>query len=153
MPKAERILLQVRLSATDRQRIKSLAARQGLSLQDAVVEAFDAWAEKLRASRRAPGPTSALHPNLKSGPSPGREWVKRALQLDWTKCPEVELVGDGAHELWLLRATDAPLTEVLRAVADGIPVPDVAETFDLDPPHLAKVLEFAGAAHLFNALN
>ena len=160
MPKSEKILLQVRLSAADRRRIKSLAAKQGLSLQQAVVEAFAAWSEKLRAPSRDQRPAQAGQPKALAHPaswraplSPMRRWVQRALQLDWTKCPEVELLEDGVHQLWVLRATDAPLTEVLRAVADAIPPSEIAEVFDLEPSHLAKVIEFATAAGFSDALN
>jgi hypothetical protein len=160
MPKAERILLQVRVSAADKQRIKSLATKQGLTLQKAVVEAFNAWAEKLRVvghhqSRTKTGlPNSPALPDSRpSPPSASWAWLKQAIHLDWTKCPEVELLEDGVHQVWVLRETDAPLNQVLRAVADGDPVSEIAEIFDLQLAHLAKVLEFAGAAQLSNALN
>ena len=117
MPKAERILLQVRLSASDKRRFKSMAIKQGLTLQKAVVEAFAAWAEKLRTQahdQRPDQPRSAG--NVQSGhlrgssASHSREWVKHALQLDWTQCPEVELREDGVHQVRVLRETDAPLS-------------------------------------------
>jgi hypothetical protein len=160
MPRPQKFLVQIRLSDADRRRIKSFAAKQGLTLQDAVVVAFDAWAEKLRAQPRSQRPATPAPPQLAaripSQPSPStplRQWVQRALQLDWTKCPEVELLGDDVHQLWVLRATDAPLAEVLRAVADRIPAPEIAEIFDLELTHLAQVLEFARAVEFSDALN
>ena len=148
MPKPERYLLQLRLTDSDRRRIKSLAAKHGLTLQEAVVAAFDAWAEKLRAGNSAGAETrkskSSTMEISQAPPEPASlAWLSRAVQLDWTKCPEVELLEDGANRLWLLRGTDAPLTEVLRAIADGHSVSRVAEVFDLEPSHLAKVVEFA----------
>ena len=105
MPKAEKFLLQVRLSDAHRRRIKSLAAKQGLTLQQAVVEAFDAWAEKLRRpahDRRPARPAQPASPaQLPAGlspASPAREWVELALQLDWAQCPEVELLEAGDLE-------------------------------------------------------
>jgi hypothetical protein len=160
MPKAERILLQVRVSAADKRRIKSLATKQGITLQKALIEAFNAWAEKLRVAGPNHSRTKTSLPNSPAQPismpspaSPSWAWLKQAIHLDWTKCPEVELLEDGVHQVWVLRETDAPLTQVLRAVADGEPMPEVAEIFDLQLPQLVKVLEFAGAAQLSNALN
>jgi hypothetical protein len=147
MPKPERHLIQVRLTAAERLRIKTLALRQGLTIQRAVVVAFDAWAQQLRSGGATP-------PNDRTPKVPAPEtfepsldrswaWLTRAVQLDWTKCPEVELVGDGTNELWLLVGTDAPLSEVLGAVADGNSVPEVAQIFQLDLPQLQKVIEFS----------
>jgi hypothetical protein len=42
-------LLAVRLPEAERRRIKSLAASQGLTLQEAVRQALDAWMSKLQA--------------------------------------------------------------------------------------------------------
>jgi hypothetical protein len=151
MPQPARYLLQLRLTDPQRRRIKSIAAKQGLTLQQAVVEAFDTWAEKLRAGNPAGAPASK--PNRSAAPisEPGPEpaswaWLKWALHLDWAKCPEVELLGDGVNRVWVLQATDAPLTEVLRTVAEGEALPEVAEIFGLEMSQLAKVVEFAAAA-------
>ncbi len=60
-PKTERNLLQVRLSDNEKRNIKMMAAGQGLTLREATLAAFTAWAEKLRAlaaaakSAKAPG--------------------------------------------------------------------------------------------------
>ena len=42
-------LLAVRIPEADRRRIKSLAASQGVTLQEAVHQAMEAWAAKLQA--------------------------------------------------------------------------------------------------------
>ena len=42
-------LLAVRIPEAERRRIKSLAASQGLTLQEAVHQAMEAWAVKLQA--------------------------------------------------------------------------------------------------------
>jgi hypothetical protein len=148
MQKPERHLIQVRLSAADRRRIKTIAARHNLTIQKAVVLAFDALAEKLRAA----GSPTRSNNRIPKEPAPETieprldrswAWLTRAVQLDWTKCPEVELVGDGTGELWLLRDTNAPLSEVLGAVADGNSVPEVAQIFELDLPRLEKVIAFS----------
>lgn len=149
MPKSERHLIQIRITESQRARIKSLAARQHITIEKAVIEAFDAWAEKLRAPRPDRSPTQSIFPNPPAPPisEPSAawewEWLKQAIHLDWTQCPAVELLEDGVHQVWLLRETDAPLFQVLRAVADGIPLSKIAEVFDLEPPQLEKVIEFA----------
>jgi hypothetical protein len=148
--KLEKYPIQIRLSDADRRRIKSLSAKQGMTLQDAVVEAFNAWAEKLRTQPRAQHPPKTPLPQPPAPhelePSPASlppDWLKQALRLDWTKCPEVELVDDGENRYWMLRESDAPLSVILRAIADGIPVTEIAEVFGLELFQLAKVLEFA----------
>ena len=52
-PKTTRNLLQVRLSDNEKRNIKMMAAGQGLTLREATVAAFTAWAEKLRAQAAA----------------------------------------------------------------------------------------------------
>ena len=60
-PKTDRNLLQVRLSDNEKRNIKMMAVGQGLTLREATLAAFTAWAEKLRAqaaaarSAKAPG--------------------------------------------------------------------------------------------------
>lgn len=150
MPKSERQMIQIRLTAAEKQRIKSLAAARGMTLQKAVVVAFAAWAEKPRDAgsnhSRNQAPTSDLSVTENSQKLPDRtawEWRARAIQLNWSQCPEVELLEDETHRLWALRGADAPLNEVLRAVADGLPLPKIAEVFDLELSQLEKVIEFA----------
>ena len=46
-------LLQVRLSENEKRNIKMMAAGQGLTLREATLAAFTAWAEKLRAQAAA----------------------------------------------------------------------------------------------------
>jgi hypothetical protein len=160
VPKPERHPIQIRLSDADRRRIKSLAAKQGLTLQEAVVEAFAAWSEKLRG--RGPDPARTQAP-IQEAPADGEfpqtfgrpswTWLTQAVQLDWSQCPEVELLGDGTNHLWVLRESDAPLSEVLGALADGIPALEVAEMFELDLLRLAKVMEFAATPLRPDALN
>ena len=48
-PKTERNLFQVRLSQNEKRNIKMMAASQGMTLRQAVLAAFTAWAEKRRA--------------------------------------------------------------------------------------------------------
>jgi predicted DNA-binding protein len=48
-------LLSVRLPEAERRRIKALAASQGLTLAEAIREAFEAWASQLQRQGVAPG--------------------------------------------------------------------------------------------------
>jgi hypothetical protein len=66
-------------------------------------------------------------------------------KLDWTKCPEVEVMQGKDRRLWVLRGTMALLAEVLQSVADGHPMKNVAEVFEVELDQLKKVVEFAGA--------
>jgi hypothetical protein len=52
-PTTERNLLQVRLTDNEKRNIKMMAAGQGLTLREATLAAFTAWAEKLRAQAAA----------------------------------------------------------------------------------------------------
>ena len=53
-PATERNLLQVRLSENEKRLIKTMAASQGLTLREAVLAAFTAWSQQLRAQSTAP---------------------------------------------------------------------------------------------------
>jgi hypothetical protein len=52
-PVTERNLLQVRLSQNEKRQIKTIAASQGLTLREAVLAAFTAWSQQLRAQSAA----------------------------------------------------------------------------------------------------
>ena len=52
-PTTNQNLLQVRLSENEKRNITVMAAGQGLTLREATLAAFTAWAEKLRAQAAA----------------------------------------------------------------------------------------------------
>ena len=52
-PKTETNLLQVRLTDNEKRNIKMMAVGQGMTLREATLAAFTAWAEKLRAQAAA----------------------------------------------------------------------------------------------------
>jgi len=52
-PTSQQNLLQVRLSENEKRNIKMMAVGQGLTLREATLAAFTAWAEKLRAQAAA----------------------------------------------------------------------------------------------------
>jgi hypothetical protein len=156
MPRTEKHLIQIQLSAPEKRWLKSLAAGQGMTFRQAVLAALAAWEQKLakkspaatkpdkasatqsstRAKTTAPASTSAPATDSQA-------WLQRAAKLDWTKCPEVEVMAGKNRRLWVLTGTLAPLAEVLQTVADGHRVEEVAEVFDIDLPRLKKVLKFA----------
>ena len=49
MPAKDISLLFVRLTEAEKRRIKTLAVSQGLTLREAILQAFEAWAEKLQS--------------------------------------------------------------------------------------------------------
>jgi len=183
MPGNETKLFQVRLTEAEKRRIKTLAVSQGLTLRQATVQAFEAWAarlpspalpgefargrtaasnrEKRGQSRPAVAPrlgrqraegTPAATPGGGSQAADARAasqaWLRRAAQLDWSKCPAVESVQGESGKILVVRGTDAPLAEVLQSVADGHPVVQIADVFELTMQQLVAVLQFAteGAA-------
>jgi len=92
---------------------------------------------------------------LVSGVVPGlapknraRAWLRRAGQLDWSKCPAAERVRGKMGHVWVVRGTDAPLAEIFQSVADGHPFLEIAEVFEITLRQLVAILQFAaeGAA-------
>jgi uncharacterized protein (DUF433 family) len=153
MLNSQKNLFQVRLSEQERRFIRSLAAGQGMTHQQAVVAAFTAWAEKLgsAAATSPPRPTDPppSQPNRVPENHPARpataNWLQKAAKLDWTTCPDVEILHGKDRRLWVVRGTLAPLKDVLQVVAEGHPLDEVAESFGVELPQLTHVLRFAGA--------
>ncbi|MGO9516557.1 MAG: hypothetical protein ACLPND_05890 [Candidatus Korobacteraceae bacterium] len=56
MPKHEIKPIFVRLTEAERRRIKTLAASQGLTMREAIVQAFEAWASQLQSGALLAGP-------------------------------------------------------------------------------------------------
>ena len=81
-----------------------------------------------------------------AAPSPA--WLRQATQLNWSKCPAAECLRGETGNVWVVRGTDAPLARVLRSVADGDPVAEIVEFFEITLLRLAAVAQFAaeGAA-------
>jgi hypothetical protein len=195
MPATDRKLFQVRLTEAEKRGIKAMAASQGLTLRQAVLQAFQAWAAQLysgsagpargtptgtyqnpgppsRGSARSdesrrgnPGGGEKAKPARNSGRgahaasgSMGRQspypaaplpaWLREAGKLDWSKCPVAECLQGETGIVWVVRGTDAPLAKVFQSVADGHPVVEIAEYFEITPLQLLTVLRFAaeGAA-------
>src|SRR5271163_2487097 len=115
-----RRLLQVALSEAEKRHIKSLAAGEGLTLRQAILQAFQTWEAQLPSraqpvlaadrpadadvqrpgrTKRAATPGADRHTTTRSRSStpargqfpylkaPSGNWLRRAGQLDWSKCP------------------------------------------------------------------
>lgn len=176
-------LFQVRLTEAEKRRIKVLAVSQGLTLRQATVQAYEAWAAQLqspgttvdtdlekpgqskrgsrvnaqesgadprhemtpRQDRRPPerGSTPRIG-HVPNEEGPARAWLRRAAQLDWSKCPAVESAqGRSGKRIWVVRGTDAPLAEVMHAVSEGHPLLEIAKVFEITLQQLIAVLHFA----------
>lgn len=83
---------------------------------------------------------SSSHPNLGTA---SRDWFRRAAQLDWSKCATAQSVPGKTGKVWVVRGTDAPLAEILQSVADGHPLLEIAEVFEITLQQLVAVLQFA----------
>ena len=140
MPRIVKHLLQIQLSDDERRHFKALAARQGMTFRQAVLAAFEAWEQKL--SRPS---SPAYQPPKTPGPK-ATDWLRHAGRLDWTKCPDVEILAGKDRRLWVFRGTVTSLAEVLQSVDDGHPVEEIAEVYQIELPQLTNVLKFAGAA-------
>ena len=174
-------LLQVQLTEAEKRDIKTLVVSQGLTLRQATLQAFQAWAAQLQSGAPNPRParsTSASPDSQKpappkravaprqdqrpaeakpplapdGGPVPNlsassRAWLRKAAQLDWSKCSAAERLSDKAGHVWVVRGTDAPLAEVLQSVAAGQPFLEIAEVFEITLQQLLAVVQFAAAPH------
>jgi uncharacterized protein (DUF433 family) len=163
-------LLQVQLTEAEKRHIKTLAVSQGLTLRQATLHAFQAWEFQLQsrarpadlargavagepkrnATRRqqqrpAQGKSaSTLAAGAALNPErPSRAWLRQAAQVDWSKCPAVESAQGKSGRIWMVRGTDAPLAEILHAVAEGRPFLEIAEVFEITLQQLIAVLQFA----------
>ncbi len=142
-------LFQVRISDSERRHIKMLAASQGVTLHRALVEAFAAWAEKLQ-SRDTAAPAHQPHAQKPKRRSASRRdaiapaLLERATQLNWARCPEVEIVQTSNRRIPVVRGTLAPLEEVLHSLAQGHSPKEIDSVFQVPLAQLHKLMEFAG---------
>ena len=145
-------LFQVRLTETEKRRMKTLAASQGLTLRQATVQAYEAWAAQLRSPAPSADAVAGAtvgadsdKPGQSRGPqeSPSRAWLRHTAQLDWSKCPAVASAQGKRGKIWVVRGTNAPLVEVLHAVTEGHPLLEIAQVFELTLQQLVAVLQFA----------
>ena len=75
--------------------------------------------------------------------APSINWLRRAAQLDWSKCPEAQSVVGKDGNVWVVRGTRVPVSAVLDAIAEGYPPLEVAEVFEFSLQRLITILHFA----------
>ena len=167
--------LQVVLEEAEMRHLKSVAAREGLPLREAILQAVRTWEAQLEAGRRraepaprspaaadspkaaAPKPTApqpasrpaGQRPSALSGGAPAAgqrsrspQWLLRAGQLDWSKCPEAECVQGKDRVVWVVRGTTVPMSQLIAAVAVGHPLEEIAEAYEISPQQLRAIVQF-----------
>ena len=138
-------VLQVAMPEGGMRHIKSLAAREGLTLREAIHEAFRTWEERLLTQagpagspRGEPAESAAALPT-----PPNRGWLRGAAGLDWSKCPAAELLQGRNRSVWVVRGTLRSLEDVFDSVANGYPMKEIAETYEITVEQLTAIVLFA----------
>ena len=132
----------IRLPHAEKRYIRSLAAREGLTLREALHQAFQAWEAQMQAPTRPAAPAAEGQPQDRKATSSA--WLRQAAaQLDWSKCPEAQRVAGKDGNVWVVRGTRVPVSAVLDALAEGYPPGEVAEVFEFSLPRLLAILRFA----------
>jgi Protein of unknown function (DUF433) len=151
MPQSETKLFQVRLTDAEKRCIKSLAAREGLTLRQAILQAFEAWEERLqsrglpanwRLAEEAPSVTPGGD-HVPGEEDTSRAWLRRAVGLDWSKCQAAQKIQGKTGSVWVARGTRVPVDAVLSAVAEGESFLEIAEVFKISLQQLIAILQFA----------
>ena len=75
-----------------------------------------------------------------------RAWLRHAAQLDWSKCPAVASAQGERGKILVVRGSAASLGHVLQSIADGHPLLEIAEVFELSLQQLVAVLQFSAEA-------
>ncbi len=138
-------VLQVAMSESERRYIKSLAARQGLTLRETILQAFQTWEAQLQmdAGAAGPRPGKSAEGAAELPSQPNRAWLRQAAQLDWSKCPVVELLQGRNRSVWVVRGTLRSLEDVFSAMANGHSFEEITEVYEITPQQLTAILLFA----------
>lgn len=75
-----------------------------------------------------------------------RAWLRHAAQLDWSKCPAVEIAQGERGKIFVVRGSAASLGHVLQSIGHGHPLLEIAEVFELSLQQLVAVLQFSAEA-------
>jgi uncharacterized protein (DUF433 family) len=66
------------------------------------------------------------------------------MDLDWSKCPEVESVPGKVSGAWVLRGTRVSVAAVFENLGDGLTIDEIVELYDgLTREQVLTVLNFA----------
>ena len=66
-----------------------------------------------------------------------------AATLDWSQCAVVERVPGRVSGAWVFRDTRLPVSIVFSNLEAGATVEEIAEWFDVAPPLIRAVIDFA----------
>ena len=130
MPKPEIKPIFVRLTEAERRRIRTLAVSQGLTMREAIVQAFEAWASQLRSGGLTAGPKRSAS----SGAETSR--ASAGAQSKSRRQPE-----DASTSQQLRRPADTRPSEVGPSLA-GDAVPGL-EALTGDWPNRAAQLDWS----------
>jgi Protein of unknown function (DUF433) len=128
---AEDILF-VRLTEAEKRLIKTLAASQGLTLRQATLEAYGAWAEKLQSSA-LPGGTAQGVPARRESAKPGQP--KRGSRVS-AQQPDADASTSSGQALGYKQKT-TPKQELRRADAGPSTAPGNAQVPSQEAPSVA----------------
>jgi hypothetical protein len=174
MPLSQQVKkLSIRIPELELRRIKSLAALRGVTLQQAVRLALEAWAsqpekevdaERPEQQGRAAKRTPARHQDANAGPSANSSrgqsqdldgaalaWFRKVGTLDWSKCSAVEGVPTKDGIVRVVRGTRVPVPAIFRSFAQGHELAEIARTLGLTHEQLKAVLQFAAEGGMFPA--
>ncbi|MCX6590883.1 MAG: DUF433 domain-containing protein [Acidobacteria bacterium] len=66
------------------------------------------------------------------------------MNVDWSRCPEVESVPGKMSGAWVLKGTRMPVSAILENVESGASLDDILEWFDgLDRDQVRAAIAFA----------
>ncbi|MDQ2843049.1 MAG: DUF433 domain-containing protein [Acidobacteriota bacterium] len=69
--------------------------------------------------------------------------LQEAAAVDWTDCPEVEVVPGKVSGVPILKHSRMPADAVLENYESGSPVEEIAENFELPEDQIRTVLAYA----------
>ena len=97
-----------------------------------------------QAATMAPGATGNPVRNSSPKADPAT-WPQRAMELDWSQCPEAVAVQAAGGKVWAFRGTRRPLWDLFRNMQLGHSVDKILEHFpELNEEQVVAVIQFAG---------
>jgi hypothetical protein len=174
MPPSQQVKkLSIRTPEHELRRIKSLAALRGVSLQQAVRLALEAWASQPEkevdaekperqagAAKRAPARHRGANAEPSANFSGGQPqdlggaalaWFRKVGSLDWSKCSAVEGVPTKDGIVRVVRGTRVPVPAIFSSFAQGREFAEIAGALGLTHEQLKAVLQFAAEGGMFPA--
>jgi uncharacterized protein (DUF433 family) len=66
-----------------------------------------------------------------------------AMALDWSQCPDVELIPGKVSGAWLLRNTRMPVSIIFENLEYGASIEEIIENYGITREQIQAILEFA----------